>query len=158
MSTDPAIVAKLGQLLTAIRGFDDPRRAVEQWKQAYRLLQKTDLAPGGFAGVVGMRDVAGLAGLIERLDAPEAAATTPEEIPDADTCRKAMQAFRRRLELTVLDEESTLGRSPLSKGRDGRAAAAIVPPDEWPDAVWRELVRQGKLRYIGKGFYELVKT
>ena len=38
------------------------------------------------------------------------------------------------------------------------SVAAIIPPNEWPEAVWQELVRQGKLRYIGHGFYELAKT
>ncbi len=56
--------------------------------------------------------------------------------------------------LTVLDEESKLGHSPLSKGTDA-STASMVPPSEWPDAVWRELARQGKLRDIGHGFYEL---
>ena len=67
-----------------------------------------------------------------------------------------MKAFRKRLSLTVLDDESTLGHGPLSKGSSG-SVAAIVPPSEWPESVWQELVRQGKLRYYGRGFYELAK-
>jgi hypothetical protein len=32
---------------------------------------------------------------------------------------------------------------------------AIRPPTRYPQAVWDELVRQGKLRRAGDGLYEL---
>ena len=153
MASDPTTVAKLDELMTAIRAYGDPRQAAGQWKQVYRLLQNTKLPPGRVTGVVGMRDVPGLAAMIDQLRAP--ALDAPADVPGEDICRKALQAFRKRLSLTVLDEDSKLGRGPLSKG--GGAAAAIVPPNEWPQPVWQELVRQGKLRYIGHGFYELAK-
>jgi hypothetical protein len=153
MTTDPATVAKLQELLAAIKGFADPRRAGDQWKQAYRLLQKTDLPPGRVTGAVGMRDVACLTALIDQLQAPPPA---PADVPDEDVCRKALQAFRRRLDLTVLDEESKLGRGPLSKGAGG-GVHAIVPPAEWPRSVWDELARRDLIRHIGHGLYELVK-
>ena len=153
MPSDPKTVAKLDELMTAIRGYDDTRRAAGEWKQVYKLLAGTELPPGRVTGVVGMRDVPGLAAMIDQLRAP--ALDAPADAPDEDTCRRAMQAFRKRLALTVLDEDSKLGRGPLSKG--GGASAAIVPPNEWPEPVWQELVRQGKLRYIGHGFYELTK-
>jgi len=153
MTGDPTIVTKLEEVLTAIRGYDDPRRCAGEWKQAYRLLQKTELPSGRVTGVVGMRDVAGLAALIDQLRAPAAAAP---DAPSEETCKRALHAFRKRLSVTVLDEESKLGRSPLTKGA-GDSVAAVVPPREWPESVWEELVRQGKLRYIGHGLYELAK-
>jgi len=157
MTTDPTPVTKLEELLTAIRRYDDPRRAGTEWKQVYKLLQAAGLPAGQVTGVVGMRNVAGLEELIGQLRAPEEAAPPPEaDAPDAETCRKALRAFRKRQKLTRLDEESKLGRGPLSKG-SGWSAAAITPPTEWPDAVWQELVRQGKLRNIGHGLYELGK-
>jgi hypothetical protein len=154
MTGETTAVTKLDELLAAIRGYDDPRRAAGEWKQAYRLLGNTPLPAGKVAGVVGMRDVAGLASLIDQLRDPAAAAPAADA-PSEDTCRKALQAFRKRLSLTVLDEESKLGRGPLTKG--GTGMAAIVPPGEWPEPVWLELVRQGKLRYTGHGLYELAK-
>ena len=33
---------------------------------------------------------------------------------------------------------------------------AITPPHQFPQAVWDELVRQGKLKKAGHGTYELV--
>ena len=38
MACDPEIVTKLDELLTAIGGYDDPRRATAEWKQVYKLL------------------------------------------------------------------------------------------------------------------------
>ncbi len=152
--TDESLLDKLDELLAAIREYDDPRRASNEWKQVFRLLQQTDLPSGRVTAVVGMRDVAGLAGFLEQLNAPESAAEEQEF--DPEDLKKAMRAFRKRLSLTVLDEESKLGHSPLTKGKDA-SVAAIEPPKEWPEAVWNELVRQGKLRYLGHGFYELGK-
>ena len=159
MTHDPTALAKLDELLAAIRGFDDPRRATSEWKQVYRLFQKTDVPAGEVTGVVGMRDVAGLAELIGRLRNPEAAATAPAPYaPDADTCKRAMRAFRKRLASSRLDDESRISRhDPLSKGGDSTVTAGITPPSEWPEAVWKELARQGRLRYIGYGLYELAE-
>lgn len=153
MTAEATTVTKLVELLAAIRGFADPRKAADQWKQAYRLLQKTDLPPARVTGVVGMRDAAGLAALIDQLQAPPAA---PAEVPPEDVCRKALVAFRKRLALTTLDEQSKLGRGPLSKGA-GTDVPAVVPPSEWPQPVWGELARKGWIRCIGHGLYELGK-
>jgi len=155
MTSDPTIVTKLNELLTAIGGYDDPRRAAAEWKQVYKLLQKTSVPPGSVTSMVGMRDVGRLAEAIAQLAAPESDAPQPDEdAPDAETCRKALKAFRKRVSVTRLDDESKLGRGPLSKGASSEPLA-ITPPIEWPDAVWRELVRQGKLRDVGHGLYEL---
>ncbi|MFW6132730.1 MAG: hypothetical protein ACOC8F_02445 [Planctomycetota bacterium] len=153
MTPDATLLEKLDELLTAIRGYDDPRQAASEWKQAYRALQKTDLPSGRITGVVGMRNVDGLADLIDQFRAP-GEAPDGEGAPDAETCRRALRAFRKRAKLTRLDDESQLGHGPLSRGA-GSEPTAIVPPREWPEPVWRELVRQGKLRYVGHGLYQL---
>ncbi|MGD1001463.1 MAG: hypothetical protein ABSA67_12300 [Candidatus Brocadiia bacterium] len=155
MIPDPAILAALDKLIAAIRAYDDPRRASGEWKQVYRLLQKTPLPADRVGDVVGMRDAAGLAGLVEEFRNPPVAGAVPDA-PSGDICAKALQAFRKRFSLTVLDEESKLGRNPLTKGAKS-TVAGIIPPSEWPESVWQELVRQGKLRYLGRGFYEPVK-
>ncbi|MCP4376932.1 MAG: hypothetical protein GY794_12235 [bacterium] len=78
------------------------------------------------------------------------------DAPDPEVCKKALKAFRKRVSVTRLDDESALGRSPLTKGSSS-GPLAISPPIEWPAEVWRELARQGKLRDVGGGFYELSK-
>jgi hypothetical protein len=77
-------------------------------------------------------------------------APTPEQL------KRALKAFRKRLKLTRLDEESNLGGRGLSGGRRS-AVVAITPPADFPPAVWDELVRQGRLRKAGGGTYELVE-
>lgn len=145
---------KLGELLTSIKTYDDPRRAGAEWKQVYRLLQQTDLETRHYQGVVGMRDVDSLAMLIEQLSAPQG--PPPENVPDEAVLRSAMHAFKRRVRLTRLDDESALGRGPFSKGAS-RSATSISPPTEFPSDVWPELARQHRLRYVGHGLYELPK-
>ena len=77
-----------------------------------------------------------------------AGAATPEQL------KSAMKAFRKRLKLTRLDDESRLGHGPMSSG--GRSGiVAIVPPNQFPQAVWDELFRLGKIRRAGGGLYEL---
>ncbi|HUW30482.1 MAG TPA: hypothetical protein VM223_02605 [Planctomycetota bacterium] len=158
MAKDPATLTRLDELITAIRNCGDPRRASAEWKQVYRLLQQTDLPAARVTYIVGMRDVDGLAGLIDQLREPAPAMPPPADVPDAETCKRAMRAFRKRLALIRLDDESKISsRSPLSKGADRAVTNAIIPPSEWPEAVWQELARQGKLVHIGRGFYELPK-
>ena len=78
-----------------------------------------------------------------------ASSHTPEEL------KAALKAFRKRLKLMRLDEESNVGGGPMSGGRSS-SILAITPPDQYPDAVWEELARQGKLKYAGQGLYEMV--
>src|SRR5437773_2422834 len=65
--------------------------------------------------------------------------------PAREQLKAALKAFKKRLRVTVLEEESKLSRRPTTSGR-GSAVVAITPPDQYPQAVWEELVRQGKLR------------
>jgi hypothetical protein len=73
---------------------------------------------------------------------------TPQEL------KMALKAFKKRLKLTRLDDESKVGRSPMSGGQ-GSGVVAITPPDQYPQAVWDGLARQGRLKDCGQGLYEL---
>ncbi|MBI1915902.1 MAG: hypothetical protein HYS12_14380 [Planctomycetes bacterium] len=76
--------------------------------------------------------------------------------PSRDELKRALKAFKKRLKLTRLDAESSLGGGPLSSGRRSEIVA-ITPPNDYPQAVWDELVRQGKLKKAGRGTYELAE-
>jgi hypothetical protein len=69
--------------------------------------------------------------------------------------KSALKAFKKRLKLTSLDDDSRLGRGAFSGGHTG--VYAIKPPNQFPQEVWNELCRQGKLRDSGHGLYELPK-
>ena len=75
--------------------------------------------------------------------------------PDADEQKKALKAFKKRLKVTQLDAQGQWNRRPATSGKDA-AIVAITPPNQFSQAVWDELVRQGKLKRAGHGMYELV--
>lgn len=82
--------------------------------------------------------------------------TTPPTGPTKDQLKAAFKAFKKRLKLTRLDQESQLSRRPTTTGQSSDIVA-IVPPHEFPPEVWDELVRQGKLKKGKAGMYELVQ-
>lgn len=82
---------------------------------------------------------------------------SPSGGPDLAQLKSAMKAFKKRLKLARLDDESRLGHGPMSGG--GRSGiVAITPPAQFPQSVWDELTRQGKIRRAGHGTYELSDT
>jgi hypothetical protein len=70
-----------------------------------------------------------------------------------EECKKAFKAFKKRLKLTRLDDESRLGRSPLTGG--GTGIESIIPPREFSQEVWDELVKRGQLSRDDDGFYRI---
>lgn len=80
---------------------------------------------------------------------PSAGAPSPEEL------KLALKAFKKRLKLTRLDADSRIGVGPMSSGSTW-GIVAIVPPNQYPRAIWDELVKQGKLKRESQGMYSLV--
>ena len=68
--------------------------------------------------------------------------------------RKALKAFKKRMKLTQLDDDSKLGHSPLT-GSKGKIVS-IQPPVGFGKEIWEELAEKGYLKRDGGGFYELV--
>jgi hypothetical protein len=84
---------------------------------------------------------------------------TPPTGPSAPTkeqLKAAFKAFKKRLKLTRLDQESKMTRRPTTTGQSSDIVA-IIPPQDFPPEVWDELVRQGKLKKGKAGMYELVQ-
>jgi hypothetical protein len=75
--------------------------------------------------------------------------------PTKEELKAALKAFRKRLRLTQLDDESRLGYGPMTKGGQS-GVIAITPPDQYPKEIWQELAKQGKLKHVGHGLYELL--
>ena len=67
--------------------------------------------------------------------------------------RRAFKAFRKRLKMNQLEEDSKLGRSPLTGPRS--EVVAIQPPAGFGREVWEELAAKGVLKPDGGGFYVL---
>lgn len=87
----------------------------------------------------------------------ESQETPPPESFTKEELKRALKAFKKRLKLTRADDESRLAYGPMSGG-GGSSIVAITPPNQYPKAVWEELVRQGKLKYLAHGTYELVTS
>jgi hypothetical protein len=79
----------------------------------------------------------------------------PAPPPTKEELKLALKAFRKRLNLTRLDDESRLGYGPMTSGGKS-GVVAITPPNQFSRAVWEELARQGKLKHAGGALYELV--
>ena len=68
--------------------------------------------------------------------------------------RKALKAFKKRLKLTRLDDESKIGHGPLSGGAQD-TIVSIQPPSGFTREIWEELAELGFLKRDGQGFYTL---
>ncbi len=88
---------------------------------------------------------------------PEPEPSLPSDSPTPEELRKAMKAFKKRLKLARLDDESSLGRGPMSGGKSS-TIVAIMPPNQYSKAVWDALVTRGRLKYAGQGLYQLADS
>ena len=75
---------------------------------------------------------------------------------DRAILKRGLKAFRKRLNLARLDDESTSGRNPLSKG-ECSSILGVKAPEKISQEVWDTLIAQGKLRDGGYGMLELVE-
>jgi hypothetical protein len=76
------------------------------------------------------------------------------DIGSKDVLKAAFKAFKKRWKLTQLDQESRIGRGPMSSGQKS-SIVGIQPPDQFPVAVWEALVEEGKLKRAGRGQYSM---
>jgi hypothetical protein len=72
-----------------------------------------------------------------------------------DELKKALRAFKKRMKLTRLDDESKLGYGPMGSGAKAKIVS-IQPPHGFGREVWEELADKGFLKRDGQGFFELV--
>ena len=68
--------------------------------------------------------------------------------------KRALGAFKKRLKVIRLDDDSRLGHGPLSSGSREKVVA-IQPPAGFGKAIWEELADLGYLKRDTVGFYEL---
>ena len=80
--------------------------------------------------------------------------TTPPDGPTKEELKRALKAFKKRMKLTRLDDESRLGYGPMTGGGQS-GVVAITPPNQYPSEIWEALADQGRLVRSGHGMYEL---
>ncbi len=86
--------------------------------------------------------------------------TTPDPRDDCevvmateDELKKALKAFKKKLKVTRLDDESGLGRGGGKKS----GILGITPPPGYPSEIWEELVKAGKLKREMGNTYSVVE-
>lgn len=148
-------VQKLRQLVGEIGRSPQGAASQAAWDLAGRLLSRMPVDAAAAGRVIEGRDLPGLDDLVRRLEQPEEAPAPPpgSGIPEEDLDR-ALRAFKKRLRLMRLAEESKLGGRRLTGGRRSEIDA-IIPPDEFPPEVWLALGAMGRLKSAGQGFYAL---
>jgi hypothetical protein len=122
----------------------------EPWsaaKQALGLIRDVD---PDLAAAVEARDPALLRAVLDQWSAGK----RPLVEHDRDLLKRAMRAFRKRLGVTLLDAESSVGGGPMSGGRSSDISG-VTPPRDYPREIWLELARQGRLVNAGQGVFEL---
>jgi hypothetical protein len=127
----------------------DPPRA-EAWEEAAGACAAARETEPDLAAALAARDAAALRGILDAV----ASGRRPWPEHDRDLLKRAMRAFRKRLGVTQLDDESTTGGGPLSGGRDS-GIRGVSPPRDYPREIWLELARQGRLVNAGQGVFEL---
>lgn len=80
---------------------------------------------------------------------------TPTPAITDDQLRQAFHAFKKRLKLTKLDKESSLGAGrPMTSGKQA-GDIGIIPPNQFPREVWQALAKTGRIKDLGGGFYRM---
>ncbi len=123
---------------------------VEAWSAANQALGNLRDVEPDLAAAIEARDPALLQPILEQW----ASGKRPLPEHDRDLLKRALKAFRKRLRVTLLDAESSLGGGPMSSGRSS-GICGVSPPGIYPRAIWLELVRQGRLINAGQGVFEL---
>lgn len=121
----------------------------DDWRAARAALDAAGEADGELLEIVEAQDSAALASLLD--DWSTGAKLRP--VHDRGVLKRAMKAFRKRLKVARLDEESRIGGT-FSKG-ERSGLAGCTPPNTYGPDVWAELVRTGRLIDGSHGVLEL---
>ena len=146
--TQPTLIGRT--LSDVVRTLAVDAAGEEAWPEARRALGLLRDENPALTAAVDSEDVDALRAIVDGWYAEDH--KLPEQ--DRNLLKRAMKAYRKRLKLTVLDAESSVGGGPMSGGRSS-GIVGITPPDHYPRAVWDELVRLGRLVDVRHGMFEL---
>lgn len=150
-------VEKARSLVNEIRANNEPMKLVDKFQLAGRLMGRMTPDQASLSKAVKDRDIEALDAILRDIENPPKPERRPEDdipVTDADK-HAAMRAFRKRLKLTRLDDESRISSASKTTGGRKSGIDAIIPPTDFPPRVWRALAEDGELKHTGGGFYRL---
>jgi hypothetical protein len=149
------VLEKVRSLLKDIRA--GRGKASEHWSLAERLFMRMTNDLAAIDNAVKNRDIDAAETLLAKIEGRvQAKETAPLPAFTSEELDAAYRSFVKRLKVSRLADESRLGGRYTSGGRTS-SIDAMMPPDEFPPLIWQALVRAGKLRDMGGGFYGEVK-
>jgi len=140
--------------VVAMRDFEGLRALVAELEANPQLASQARYVPSRPSVQANAAASADGAAAVATMVAP-ATPVAPLPPPSEADLIAGLKAFRKRLKVTRLDEESRLSNRIVTSKR--ASVVAIAPPNQFPRAVWEALADQGKLRRSGSGLYELVE-
>lgn len=143
---------KLRQVVSDIREAADPMRVVDDWGLAERLLRGMPVDRERAGAIFAERDIEALDEMVAWVEGVAAKQNAPAAQVSKEVMASAFNAFKKRLKLGRLADESKLGGRYTSGGKKSERDA-IIPPVEFGAEVWKALEQAGKLRHTGQGFY-----
>jgi hypothetical protein len=143
-----ALLSKI--LASVVERVSNDEEVDRAWAEAAEALRISAGEDEDLGIIVELRDVEALRGMVHEWASGERA--LPEQ--DRAVLKRAMKAFKKRVKLARLDDESTIGGGATSGGRES-GIVGVPPPDQYPREVWNELVTRGRLIRGEGGLYEL---
>lgn len=147
---------KVRSIVNEIRAMNNPMKLLDQWALTGRLLSRMPTDQAAVAAAVKARDLDALDAIVTALENPSPQSTPKAfsaEVSQTDM-EAALKAFKKRLKLARLADESKLGGHYTTGGKQSQIDA-IVAPTEFRPEVWKALEQAGRLKYTGQGFYAL---
>ena len=145
------LVNRMRRIAGRIAAASDEAQAESEWRALERALADADEDEREeFALPVLDQDLEAVHALLDGWEA----GTTPLSDWDKAVLKRALKAYRKRLKLMRLDDESSASRNPLSRGEES-TILGVRPPEQYDQEIWDFLVLQGKLRDAGDGLLEL---
>ena len=86
---------------------------------------------------------------------PTPSGAAPKPAPSEEVLKQALGAFKKRIKLMRLDQESSLGAGKPMTGGKKSDIDQIQPPNQFPREVWKELAARKLIKDHGQGFYSL---
>jgi len=173
---------KLSEIVSDLWLAADEKTRAKLWARVKTALLRVRVDESLVAKVVDQRDIESLAKLVTQVDAGSPPKQPPggdqgraPSVSDGRTIgqmqrekaaeggydsleeanlKRALRAFRKKLKIMRLDDESRLGNRCTTSGRKSNIAA-ITPPNQYPKPVWDKLVELGRLKRSGQGMFEL---